>query len=412
MSLCLRNFSVFLCVLFLVACGSEQGHVSNTDDNESNFNVNDDDSCESNTDCDEHEYCFREAGCGLEGICQALECDDAETPFCDCQGETQISNDSCIQEPYDHLGECEEVVDPVSCESNEDCQEAEYCHRAPGCGLEGVCEPHPTDAECGEAETPYCDCEGIDQISPTTCVWAPYDHLGECEVEDVPESCETNADCDEASGKYCEREFGCGAPGVCEQIPLGETCLSVETAYCDCDGEIQISSTSCVYSPTQEMEFCEGPEPVSCERNSDCDELAGEYCERDPGCEGEGTCQMIPNNVGCGDMITPYCDCDGVQQESMDTCIWEPYDHEGQCEDPGDPLDPGSCEYNSDCNEGAGEYCNREPGCTEVGQCEQIPADVICSMVITPYCDCKGVQREAPSSCIWDAYKNQGQCTM
>ena len=149
----------------------------------------------------------------------------------------------------------------------------------------------------------------------------------------------------------------------------------------------------------------EEPAPKSCELNAECPQ-EGYYCQREAGCQEAGICVKIPEEQNCGMAITPYCDCEGNQQESNNTCVYEPYLHLGRCEDQGGVE---GCETNADCPN-IGDYCKRPEGCQELGVCEPIPADIMCNQVMTPYCDCKGNSQESPTSCIWDAYMNRGGC--
>jgi hypothetical protein len=146
--------------------------------------------------------------------------------------------------------------------------------------------------------------------------------------------------------------------------------------------------------------------PVNCLLNSDCDEDAGNYCQREPGCGSRGTCRPLSELLdgGCGDFPTEYCSCDGVTRESPDTCITEPYNHLGSCD-----LEPGQCFRNDDCPQ-QGHYCNRPVGCQERGTCEEIPEGVICLTVLTPYCDCDGQSQVSPSSCVYDPMLHEGEC--
>jgi hypothetical protein len=91
-------------------------------------------------------------------------------------------------------------------------------------------------------------------------------------------------------------------------------------------------------------------------------------------------------------------------QLSSNTCIWAPSQSLEQCEE------KEGCELNEDCP-GIGQYCDREPGCGELGECVDIPVEV-CNMVITPYCDCEGNAQQAPSSCVYDPYMSLGGCAM
>jgi len=146
--------------------------------------------CESNDECGADEYCDAEPGCNTAGECAQIPfdavCTLAITPYCDCEGNTQVNNNGCIFEPYDYLGECEDDG-PTSCTSNEQCGEGEYCEAEPGCDAPGECVEVPIDLICTQAITPYCDCEGNTRVNNDGCVLTPYDYLGECEGDEVCE---------------------------------------------------------------------------------------------------------------------------------------------------------------------------------------------------------------------------------
>lgn len=227
---------------------------------------------------------------------------------------------------------------------------------------------------------------------------------------DTPEiQCETSADCTQEA-YYCDREPGCDELGTCQEIP-SVPCDAVETPYCDCNGEIQISPSSCVWDAVNDPDVCED-EPVECLANDECGD--GQYCQREPGCREPGQCRPIEeaSEGGCGDALTTYCTCDGRTEVSPNTCIAEPYDHLGACENNGGDIGEGECELNSDCDELSGEYCNRPQGCDERGVCEPIPTDDICLQVLTDYCNCKNQSKTAPTSCIYEPVQHMGHCQM
>ena len=142
---------------------------------------------------------------------------------------------------------------PVSCEANDECDEAggEYCARPPGCEDAGECRPlqELLDGGCGDMVTTYCACDGETRVSPDTCVPEPYLELGACEGEEdplEPGQCLTNADCP-GPDRYCDRPPGCTLRGECAEIPSDIMCAAVITDYCDCDGESQQSPSSCIW---------------------------------------------------------------------------------------------------------------------------------------------------------------------
>jgi hypothetical protein len=218
-------------------------------------------------------------------------------------------------------------------------------------------------------------------------------------------SCEFNEDCDEDD--YCDRPFGCEVLGTCEPLPSDVVCGDAMTPYCNCHGERQESPDSCIWEPQQAMEACE-ESPAVCESNDDCVE-DDEYCQREPGCGEEGECRPLEELYapGCDDFPTTYCTCEGVTRVAPDSCIPEPYDHLGECDT---EVTPGECETNDDC--GPNQYCDREPGCEEPGQCAQIPWEEACLPTLTEYCDCTGESQMATSSCIYDAYDYLGECLL
>ena len=225
---------------------------------------------------------------------------------------------------------------------------------------------------------------------------------GDGEPDPDPVTCESNSECE--SDEFCDRAPGCGDPGTCEARDIAG-CGEVEVDYCDCNGDQQTSPTECIQDPYDYVGICEVDRPEYCDTNADCTE-AGEYCEREFGCGAPGTCEPIPQDQGCGDAETPYCDCNGVMQVSPDTCVWAPSQELSACES----APKEGCELNEHCE--MGEYCEREPGCEEPGECTAIPTDVMCTSVVTPYCDCEGNQQQSPTGCIYDAYMNTGSCTM
>ena len=213
--------------------------------------------CTSNDECGDNQYCQREPGCEESGFCVDLACGEAETTYCDCDGQTQWSPTICITEPYDHLGECD--TPPRECLFNSDCDEGadEYCQREPGCDDPGECRPleEAFEAGCDDFPTTYCNCQGETEVSPDTCITEPYNHTGSCDEDLDPDECMRNEDCPQA-GTYCNAPDGCTEPGTCEPIPQ-EDCLEVITPYCDCDGQSQVSNNSCIYEPILHTGQCQ-----------------------------------------------------------------------------------------------------------------------------------------------------------
>lgn len=160
------------------------------------------DTCESNDDCDDEEYCKMEIGTCRKGICEPLpdeeDCVNDMIDYCDCNGDPQISDTTCILEPILSLGYCGDtgVVQPGDggggddagdpCKYNHECDDGEYCKRAPGCETHGLCTALPSadyiQENCEETPTLYCDCDAKNELtSPTTCIFDAYYNEGPCQ---------------------------------------------------------------------------------------------------------------------------------------------------------------------------------------------------------------------------------------
>ena len=185
-------------------------------------------------------------GCGTE--------ENDVNQFADGDGDHEGGDDEYENGDGDHAN-----GDGDACETNDDCpEEGVYCNRAPGCDELGTCEPIP-DWDCGGDLDSYCTCDGQWKSGDTLCIFEPYEFRsnpmnphGSCEAP-WPE-CETNVDC--AADQHCDREPGCGEPGLC-QPGSPEICDETETPFCDCNGEDQVSSSSCIPEPYAHLGTCE-----------------------------------------------------------------------------------------------------------------------------------------------------------
>lgn len=250
------------------------------------------------------------------------------------------------------------------CESNADCKAGEYCKSPDGCATPGTCEKLPTNVFCTQVITPYCDCNGKTQYSNNGCVFARYDHLGECKnetcggianlpcpagktcIDDPDDSCDPQnggADCGGicVPQKLCGGFAGlpCGDGELCVDIP-GDSC-DPENGGADCPGE-------CVPDPGCPQVMCE----LYCPYGFQKDENGCDVCK----CNEPTPTNSCKGQCG-GPSADKSCYCDKLCEKYGDCCS----DYATECKDQRTPAS-GQCVKNSN------ETCTTDADCA-VGGC-------------------------------------------
>lgn len=158
---------------------------------------------------------------------------------------------------------------------------------------------------------------------------------------------------------------------------------------------------------------------TKCQDNDDC--KPGEYCSSPDGCASEGTCKKKPTNVFCTQVVTPYCSCDGQTKYSSNGCVFDRFEHTGECQktscggfagtpcpsgqlcvdDPGDSCDPnnggadcpGVCKPKTMCGGIANIQCPEGYECTDDpdDSCDPNAGGADCSGVCVPKAGCQPV---------------------
>ena len=328
--------------------------------------------CNSNADCSDADYCFSEEGCDVPGTCQEKPqlCTREFNPVCGCDGRTYgnpclaasagvnvVSQGACVAEEQ--------------CDTNADCDEADYCFSEEGCDAPGTCRTRPEI--CTLEANPVCGCDGQTYGNACFAAGAGVNIASEGVCEVVNE-CNTNADCDDAD--YCFSEEGCDAPGTCQPKP--EFCTREFRPVCGCDG--QTYGNACVAAAAGVNVVSEGAcvDKGECNTNADCDDA--DYCFSEEGCDTPGTCQEKP--VFCTFEFNPVCGCDGNTYSNPCVAASEGVNivSQGAC------VVEEQCNTNTDCDEA--DYCFSENGCDAPGVCQTRPQ--LCTREFRPVCGCDG----------------------
>lgn len=148
--------------------------------------VNNVECCFSDDDCVEDEFCQGTGACDSEGTCEPilrfpcpllvdLETGELAEPVCGCDGVTYQGACQATSSGHriSHDGRCE-----MTCSSNEDCGEGEYCHGDGPCDSPGYCRLIPP-IDCGPPLNPdgtrdetaeVCGCDGVTYYSGCAAV--------------------------------------------------------------------------------------------------------------------------------------------------------------------------------------------------------------------------------------------------
>lgn len=336
-----------------------------------------DDSCDSDSECAEGEYCARQEGaCGDSGLCTAKpsDCDPGEAPVCGCDGQTYWNACTASSEGINirQTGECPTTGE---CTSNLDCSDDQYCALHFGqCMGFGTCEPRPAMDTCfGGLPDFVCGCDGMtaENACDASSRGVNVAYAGECSPQ-----CNSNAEC--RGGQYCARELGtCSGPGRCLDTPL--TCPVDGDPVCGCDGNDYPSA--CHARAAGVTLYDTGACNSTCTDSTDCTE--GQYCAKMlGGCEGTGFCEDLPGS--CPERGVPACGCDGTMYdtECLANAAGTSAARYGSC--PAGCVDGFDCEWNEICDKGVGQ-------CAETGTCK--PTDVAgsqCPDLYEPVCGCDG----------------------
>lgn len=131
-----------------------------------------DNSCTSNEQCADGEYC--KGDCSARGQCTPIPeeaCPPNTVDYCGCDGQALQSNSGCV---YDRYTPGDTSCYASACLTAEDCNENQYCDG--DCTGPGVCRDNgdPADRACNDAPTGYCDCNGVGKYHVDSCITEPH----------------------------------------------------------------------------------------------------------------------------------------------------------------------------------------------------------------------------------------------
>lgn len=324
--------------------------------------------CTDNTQCAPGQQC-KDGSCGKKNLgakCEAAS--ECESGFCAdgvcCNTKCDGGCLSCNQP--EKMGECAPVAqdqpDPHGvCKDN----------GATSCGTSGVCDGKGGCAKYGAGTVCRAQrCEGANQVSPSTC-----DGMGECkpgaQVSCPPYTCSGNAcvrtcmNNSQCTGGNVCINGSCGKRGLGQKCDSNTECGSnfcVDGVCCDgaCNGQCRFCASSqapgwCINVPAST------PDPRRAAGVTDssriCSPQSQSSCGRNGMCNGNGGCQLWPNNTMCAN-----------QSCSSSTNTYSPArlcDGAGTCRSqPSLTCAPYKCNANS-----CGTACGSNNDCVSPNEC-------------------------------------------
>lgn len=190
--------------------------------------------CTTNGDCGSG-FCYKTTcEAGAEGTCEGVPslCLVIGSGICGCDGVTYI-NECLAQKAQVSTDSTGAACDAeVTCSSNADCQDDEYCDKETCGAVSGTCTAVPLTCKVPIIDSEVCGCDGV--VYPSAC----YAHRGRVSTEDIGECtsstvCTVNLDCGGKS-KYCLHE-ACAAKGTCATHPM--SCEDATLYVCGCDDQ-------------------------------------------------------------------------------------------------------------------------------------------------------------------------------
>lgn len=317
-------FFVLCSVLFIVACGGNNGTSGNPD---------------SGTDS------------GQPPLCASVNCDD----------KVACTRDSCVEA----TGECRHQADHALCTAGTVCMPKEGCESPPPCANDGDCP----DVDNGPCMQEYCD------SASATCRWNPLDKDGDGHAPQI---------CADIGGDDCDDDDYSRHPGVEEQCNrVDDNCNGTVDDIKPGAGYPfhQDQDRDGAGNPDVIQEACSAPDGYVANAE-DCDDTdrdispaAVEICDdRDNNCDGNRDEESEENPL-CGScLVCQNATCVAMTCEEELVCIPETNRCGYDCPDPNNlPLECVPREYRE-------AYCvSRGPGVP--GQCRirEVLTEIPCS---------------------------------
>jgi len=313
--------------------------------------------CSSNVDCDDDEYCKKEACSVAKGYCVergfASFCAMEYKPVCGCDGKTH-SNPCRIAQAgvnINYIGEC-----------------SKKNSSSPTPTASRGTSPAPTSTPSRPTPTPDDDDDDDDDVNTNRLI------------------CSDDAECP-ADDDFCYKET-CNAPqGVCTKN-TEIVCTSVIQPVCGCDGKTYSHGCKALTAGVNvdHQGSCDNGE-TECDGNEDCKKA--EFCSK-KGCSASATgkCMLKPQYCPALFAPDPVCGCDGITHTS--TChaqsVGVNVNYKGECNYTGQAA-RSKCFENDDCQKG---YRCVKPSCDGQGECRIKSAGQMCIALYKPVCGCDG----------------------